>query len=149
LRDKAIVKDLDLSNTTFTEALSAICLQTKTTYNIEEFAVVINPHSTNVKKAPPVIEMIQRRWLTPPTFLNFTTPPVGKIQDVEVSKLLEALGAPFPTSSSASYLSSSQTLIVRNTRASLDVIGRLPRNRRSDHLVLIQTRILDRPLLIS
>jgi hypothetical protein len=123
--DKVIIKDLDLTKTTFTETLNAICLQTKTTYNVEEFAVVINPHTADIEKAPPAKEFIQRRWTTPATFLNFITPPAGKIQQMELPKLFEALGVPFPEGSAATHLSASQTLIVRNTQANLDVINQL------------------------
>lgn len=123
--DKAIIKDLDLSKTTFTEALSAICLKTKTTYNVEEFAVVITARAAKIEKGRPGVKFIQRRWMTPATFLNFITPPAGKIQEIRVPKLLEALGVSFPEGSSASYLSASQTLIVRSTQVNLDVINQI------------------------
>jgi hypothetical protein len=131
--EKAIIKKLDLTITTFTEALSAICLQTKTTYQIDEFAVVISANSPDKKQAPPGKEIIQRRWTTPANFLHFITPPAGKIQKIEVSKLLEALGVPFPEGSAATHLPASQTLIVRNTQTSHDIINQIVGARYIQH----------------
>lgn len=123
--NKILIKDLALPETTFTEALNAICLQTKTQFQIDEYAVVISPQIINAQQAAPGQEIIQRRWTTSANFLNFITPPAGKIQKIGVSKLLEALGVSSPEGSSASFLSASQTLIARNTKANLDIIDQI------------------------
>ena len=119
----AIIETLVARDITFVEALNAICLKTKSFYQIDDFAVTIIPHEKGaLDKKVSQVAMVQRSWETPDDFLDYLTPKSAQLKDIPVSDLLQVLGVSFPEDSTASHLSASQVLIVRNTPVNVHLI---------------------------
>jgi hypothetical protein len=119
----AIIGKLEARDITFVEALSAICLKTKSSFQIDEFAITLVPHESGASdEEASQVAMVQRSWETPPGFLDYLTPKSAQLQAIPVKDLLQVVGVTFPEGSVASHLSSSNVLIVRNTPVNLHLI---------------------------
>lgn len=116
-----VIEELTLRDSTLLEVLNAVCLKTKTTPVVDDYAVVLQPHPENPKEP----ELPARRWTVSPNFLEYLTPPAGQHLQLPVSKLLETFGVTFPKGSSASFLFRTRTLVVRNTDANLYLINNI------------------------
>ena len=135
-----LIKNLELKNVPLRVALQYICDEAKLRYKVDEFAVTLLP-ITEGEDA----DIVQRRWTVPPTFETFITTSGGGegggaggdpdpfaagddngAAGIEPRKdivtLLKENGVSFPPNSSASFLKSSSTLIVRNTPTNLELI---------------------------
>ena len=79
-----------------------------------------------------------------PSPSKFVYAPAGKHLQLPVSRLLEPFGITFPEGSSASFLSQTRTLVVRNTDANLYLINNLveaaknPEQNAADHQAVNQ-----------
>lgn len=143
--DEVHTKDLSLL-----QALSLICRKTKTQYRIDDHAVVIIPladEADEPDRAPKA--MIQRSWGPLPGFLDYISPPAAELGHVEVSTLLKSLGVPFPPGSSLSFLAGRQTLIVRNTPASLELIDAVVQASKNPEATLKERETLDKTIIPS
>ncbi len=135
-----LIKNLELKNVPLRVALQYICDEAKLRYKVDEFAVTLLP-ITEGEDA----DIVQRRWTVPPTFETFITTsgggegggaggdpdpfaagddngPAGIEPRKDIVTLLKENGVSFPPNSSASFLKSSSTLIVRNTPTNLELI---------------------------
>jgi len=134
-----LIKQLNLKNVPLRVALQYICEEANLRYKVDEFAVTLL--ST---KDEGEADIVQRRWTVPPTFETFlnTTGGDGGGGAVEadpfggggggddggiaprlgIIDLLKNAGVSFGPDSSATLLSASSTLIVRNTPTQLEVI---------------------------
>ena len=135
-----LIKNLELKNVPLRVALQYICDEAKLRYKVDEFAVTLLP-ITEGEDA----DIVQRRWTVPPTFETFITTSgggegggaggdpdpfaanddngAGGIEPrKDIVTLLKENGVSFPPNSSASFLKSSSTLIVRNTPTNLELI---------------------------
>lgn len=135
-----LIKNLELKNVPLRVALQYICDEAKLRYKVDEFAVTLLP-ITEGEDA----DIVQRRWTVPPTFETFITTsgggegggaggdpdpfaagddngPAGIEPRKDIVTLLKENGVAFPPNSSASFLKSSSTLIVRNTPTNLELI---------------------------
>ncbi|MDA7539333.1 hypothetical protein N8544_03400, partial [Akkermansiaceae bacterium] len=135
-----LIKNLELRQVPLRVALQYICDEAKLRYKVDEFAVTLLP-ITEGEDA----DIVQRRWTVPPTFETFITTsgggegaggggdpdpfaasddngPAGIEPRKDIVTLLKENGVSFPPNSSASFLKSSSTLIVRNTPTNLELI---------------------------
>ena len=137
-----LVRNLSLKNIPLRVALQYICDEAKLRFKVDEFAVTLLPVGSGEDD-----DIVQRRWTVPPTFESFITTSgsgggggggvgadpfaddggggggVGRIEPREaITTLLQKNGVSFPPNSSASFLTSSSTLIVRNTPTNLELI---------------------------
>ncbi len=134
-----LIKKLDLKNVPLRVALQYICDAAKLRYKVDEFAVTLLPVGDGADA-----DIVQRRWTVPPTFESFITTSGsdgggGAVEDdpfaagatgggggikprEPIDVLLKKNGVSFPPNSSASFLKSSSTLIVRNTPTNLELI---------------------------
>lgn len=134
-----LIKKLELNNVPLRVALQYICDEAKLRYKVDEFAVTLLPAN-----ADDTADIVQRRWTVPPTFETFLTTnsagadggggdadPFGGDDDpaadgikprLGIVELLKNSGVSFPPNTSASLLSASSTLIVRNTPTNLELI---------------------------
>lgn len=135
-----LIKNLELRQVPLRVALQYICDEAKLRYKVDEFAVTLLPISEGEDA-----DIVQRRWTVPPTFETFITTsggdggaggggdpdpfaaaddngPAGIEPRKDIVTLLKENGVSFPANSSASFLKSSSTLIVRNTPTNLELI---------------------------
>ena len=135
-----LIKNLELRQVPLRVALQYICDEAKLRYKVDEFAVTLLPITEGADA-----DIVQRRWTVPPTFETFITTsggdggaggggdpdpfaaaddsgPAGIVPRKDIVTLLKANGVSFPANSSASFLKSSSTLIVRNTPTNLELI---------------------------
>ncbi len=128
--------NLDLTDVPMTEALRYITELAGMKYQVEPFAVVIQPISDTTT------EQYTRKYKVPPDFLSmggaanqaapaasadpFASAPAssssGLIQRQTAMEIFRASGIPFPEGSSAIYNPVTSELIVRNTQPNLDLI---------------------------
>jgi len=134
-----LIKKIDLKNIPIRVALDYICAAAKLRYKVDEFAVTLLPIGAGEDD-----DIVQRRWTVPPTFETFITTSTEGGSDgggdsdpfetggddggsgikarESITALLKKNGVSFPTGSSASFLKTSSTLIVRNTPTNLELI---------------------------
>jgi general secretion pathway protein D len=135
-----LIKNLELRQVPLRVALQYICDEAKLRYKVDEFAVTLLPITEGADA-----DIVQRRWTVLPTFETFITTsggdggaggggdpdpfaaaddngPAGIEPRKDIVTLLKENGVSFPANSSASFLKSSSTLIVRNTPTNLELI---------------------------
>lgn len=144
IRDAAI-KDLSAQNLSVLEILNLVCLKTKTQYRLDDHAIVILPLSK--KTAESKVALVQRKWTTPPNFLDYLTPPAAKLDPPEITTLLTNLGVIFPPDSSATYLQSSHSLIVSNTSANLHLIDGIVKASGDPEGALMERQAIEKIIL--
>lgn len=134
-----LIKKLDLKNVPLRVALQYICDAAKLRFKVDEFAVTLLPVGDGADA-----DIVQRRWTVPPTFETFITTSgdsggesganddpfatgatlggAGIKPREDITTLLKKNGVSFGPDASASFLTSSSTLIVRNTPTNLELI---------------------------
>ncbi|YCM43534.1 Amuc_1098 family type IV pilus outer membrane protein [Verrucomicrobiaceae bacterium 227] len=135
-----LIKKLELKDVPLSVALKYICDEAKLRYKVDEFAVTLLPAN-----ADDTADIVQRSWTVPPTFETFLSTtggggdaggggdsdPFGGGGDsnaegikprLNIVELLKNSGVSFPANASASLLSASSTLIVRNSPTNLELI---------------------------
>jgi len=134
-----LIKQLNLKNVPLRVALQYICEEANLRYKVDEFAVTLLSLGDEDEA-----DIVQRRWTVPPTFETFlnTTGGGGDGGPAEIDPfgggggdddggiaprlgivdLLKNAGVSFGPNASATLLSASSTLIVRNTPTQLEVI---------------------------
>ena len=135
-----LIGKLDLKNVPLRVALQYICDEAKLRYKVDEFAVTLLPTD-----ADDTADIVQRSWTVPPTFETFLSQsggdssgggggdsdPFGGGGDAAaegikprlgIVDLLKNSGVSFAPNTSASLLSASSTLIVRNSPTNLELI---------------------------
>ncbi len=133
-----LIKKLDLNNVPLRVALQYICDEASLRYKVDEFAVTLLPTGSD-----DTADIVQRSWTVPPTFETFLSTtggggdtggdadPFGGGGDAAadgikprlgIIELLKNSGVSFPPNASASLLSASSTLIVRNSPTNLELI---------------------------
>jgi len=137
-----LIGKLDLKNVPLRVALQYICDEAKLRYKVDEFAVTLLPTG-----ADDTAEIVQRSWTVPPTFETFLSTTGGgggggggggeadpfgggggdaASESIKprlgIVDLLKNSGVVFPPNASASLLSASSTLIVRNSPTNLELI---------------------------
>lgn len=126
--------NLQLQNIPLEQALKFICEATKTTYRVDEFAVVIRPAGATDNT------LVRREFRVSPDFLSrsalggeaagnddpFADPDEGGgsllARRFTAKEKLKSMGITFPEGSNAYFNSSSSTLVVRNTVENLDLV---------------------------
>lgn len=136
-----LIKKLDLTNVPLEQVLKYICEEAKLRYKVDEYAVTLLPGGASAEA-----DIVQRNWIVPPTFETFLSTagsgggggggagdsdPFGSTGDaaaegikprLNIVDLLKNSGVTFGPLASASLLSGSSTLIVRNTPTNLELI---------------------------
>jgi general secretion pathway protein D len=120
---------LDLRKTPLIEVLRFICNLTNLQFKVEEYSVYIFP-STETSDV-----QVVRSFPVPPSFFSVKPVPTGgttttgattvNFVTADVKKQLEDKGVKFPQGSSASYLTKSAKLIVKNTLDQINLIEQL------------------------
>ncbi len=130
------IKELRLTNVPASTALKYICDSTRLKYRIDSDAVRI------VSATEDSEDLVTRTFQVPPDFMGaldynpasvndpFSAPlsdkgTAGLKPRSSVQELLRNKGVPFPDSSSANYIPSTSTLVVRNTASNMDLIEQL------------------------
>ncbi|MDB4500678.1 hypothetical protein N9224_00675 [Akkermansiaceae bacterium] len=149
--------NLQLSNIPLEHALKTICEATRTTYRVDEYAIVIRPIGATDST------LIRREFRVPPDFLsrdaintalNDEDPFAesggsfsGNLLKKRFTALqkLKAMGVNFPEGASARYNSKNSSLIVRNTVTNLDLINQYVSILNNDEpvAVIVRTTILE------
>ncbi len=127
--------DLKLRQVSLEQALKYICDATRTHVSIDEYAVNVRPVGTEAT------ELVSRTYRVPPDFLSGdavtsaapAADPFAERTGVEgvlpkrmsAQEKLQSFGITFPAGASASYNPSSNSLIVRNTLSSHDLVQQL------------------------
>lgn len=134
---------LRLRNVPLATALEYVCAKTGLRYRVDEYAVTLLPIGSESSA-----DLVSRTWTVPPTF---RTDLAGENDgggggDVDpfasddglggaglsvrrsVRELLADIGVGFPDGASARYISSSSSLIVRNTVSNLDLVDQIVEN---------------------
>ena len=134
-----LIENLSLNNVPLRVALQYICDAAKLRFKVDEYAVTLLSSGNSEDD-----DIVQRQWTVPPTFENFITTSGGDgggggVEDdpfatgggggggsikprEDITTLLRKNGVSFPPNSSASFLTSSSKLIVRNTPTNLELI---------------------------
>ncbi len=122
---------LQLTNVSLLQALSQAADRAGLKVKVEPYAVSIVPLTE------PVDELFTVELRIAPAFLGvedeFTASPTGAMpggsgplaKRIDAKAFLEASGVTFPPGTSAVYLSSTSKLVIRNTRANLDLVQAL------------------------
>lgn len=121
------IESLVGKNLTIKEALEAVCEKTKTRYRVDNYAVTVLPQLAPGEEDTWVV---QRSWKTLPDFPALITATGISPRSRSIAGHLKALGVGFPQEASASYLTNSATLIVRNTPKNLELIDEIIKNTR-------------------
>ena len=132
------IDKLYLTNVPLQVALQYICDKAKLRYKVDEYAVTLLPLTSDETD-----DIVTRRWSVPPTFENFldsgggsdgaagdadpfATEETGGGKGIKprkpVQELLREQGVVFIDGTSASLLTGSGTLVVRNTPTQLELI---------------------------
>lgn len=123
----------ELKNIPLEQALKFVCEATRTTYRVDEFAVVILPAGATDTT------LVRREFRVPPSFLSsssvggqeaindpFADPSDDggalPIKRLTAKEKLKSMGITFPEGAGASFSSRSSTLVVRNTVTNLDLV---------------------------
>jgi general secretion pathway protein D len=133
-----IIPELKLNNVPLATALKYITDETKMRYRVDDFAVTLVPATE------PDEDLFNRSFRVPPDFTSsleagstgtpeaapdpFDPTPAGGGQlkpRVPVQDLLAQRGVTFPPGSSATFVASSSTLVVRNTPTNIDFIEQI------------------------
>ena len=131
--------------------LKYITEQTNTQWTNDGVAVKISPIGSDD------LTMISRSFKVPPTFLSGKSASAdqseqdifssnneelgGKlVQKISIKDFLKQNGVTFPEGSSAQHITSSNTLIVRNTRSNIDLIDRIVSLSKDEEPIQIVTR---------
>ena len=127
--------DLRLRSVPLSQALKYICEATDTMLATDDYAVTIRPVGSNSS------EMISRNFRVPPDFLSSagdsasssapaedpfnSKPPAGGLLPTRrgAKEILQSSGINFPEGSSANFNAASNTLLIRNTPANIDLIS--------------------------
>ena len=147
--------NLQLRNIPLESALKFICEATRTTYRVDEFAVVIRPLGATDDT------LVRREFRVSPDFLSgapvggaanddpFADPDEGGgsllTRRFTAKEKLKSMGLTFPDGASAHYNSNSSTLVVRNTVTNLDLVRQYVDLLARDEpvAVIIRTTILE------
>jgi general secretion pathway protein D len=139
---------LDLRKTPLIEVLRFICNLTNLQFKVEEYSVYIFP-STETSDV-----QVVRSFPVPPSFFSVKPVPTGgaggtgaetvNFVTADVKKQLEDKGVKFPQGASASYLTKSAKLIVKNTLDQINLIEQLL-SEQSDATtqIEIETKFID------
>ncbi|MDB4624171.1 type II and III secretion system protein [Akkermansiaceae bacterium] len=132
------IDKLYLTNVPLQVALQYICDKAKLRYKVDEYAVTLLPLTSDETD-----DIVTRRWSVPPTFENFldsgggsdgatgdadpfATEDAGGGKGIKprrpIQELLREQGVVFIDGTSASLLTGSGTLVVRNTPTQLELI---------------------------
>ena len=132
------IDKLYLTNVPLQVALQYICDKAKLRYKVDEYAVTLLPLTSDETD-----DIVTRRWSVPPTFENFldsgggsdggagdadpfATEDTGGGKGIKprkpIQELLREQGVVFIDGTSASLLTGSGTLVVRNTPTQLELI---------------------------
>jgi general secretion pathway protein D len=118
--------NLSLTDIPLGEALKYIASAANLKVKIEPYAVAIVPLSE------PTETLISKEYKVPPNFISSTSPAPsqagglpGTVGKSGAKEFLEGQGVTFPPGASATYLTSSSKLLVKNTQANLDLIDSL------------------------
>ncbi|MDB4544705.1 type II and III secretion system protein, partial [Akkermansiaceae bacterium] len=132
------IDQLYLTNVPLQVALQYICDKAKLRYKVDEYAVTLLPLTDDTTD-----DIVTRRWTVPPTFENFLDSgggDGGATGDADpfatddggggagikarkpIQELLKIQGVTFIEGTSASLLTGSGTLVVRNTPTQLELI---------------------------
>lgn len=149
--------NLQLQNIPLEQALKFICDATRTTYRIDEFAVVVLPLGATDTT------LVRREFRVPPDFLSrsavggegggnddpFADPDAGGSSLLKkrytAEEKLKSLGVNFPDGASAHFNANTSTLVVRNTVTNLDLVRQYVDLAASQEpaAVIIRTTILE------
>lgn len=149
--------NLQLQNIPLEQALKFICEATRTTYRVDEFAVVIRPAGATDDT------MVRREFRVPPDFLSrsavggdaggdgdpFADPNEGGrsllVRRFTAKEKLKSMGISFPEGASAYFNANSSTLVVRNTVTNLDLVRQYVDLIAQDEpvAVIVRTTILE------
>lgn len=119
--------NLSLTDIPLGEALKYIASAANLKVKIEPYAVAIVPLSE------PTETLISKEYKVPPNFISSSSPAPaqsggglpGTVGKSGAKEFLEGQGVTFPPGASATYLTSSSKLLVKNTQANLDLIDSL------------------------
>ena len=111
---------LTLDNISLADLLNEIVAQTGLTYSVDAYAVYVRPASDQAEA------LTVRTFLVPAGFFTGSSPDnANSASPAATQKFLESKGIVFPDGATATYLSQSNKLVVRNTPAQLDLIEAL------------------------
>lgn len=149
--------NLQLSNVPLEHALKTVCEATRTTYRVDEYAIVIRPIGVTDST------LIRREFRVPPDFLSRDAINAGQNSDdpfaepgdslsgnllkkrFTAQEKLKSMGVNFPEGASAQYNSNNSSLIVRNTVTNLDLVNQYVSILNNDEpvAVIVRTTILE------
>ena len=152
---------LRLRNVPLATALEYVCSKTGLRYRVDEYAVTLLPIGSESSA-----DLVNRTWTVPPTFRTDLSEEGGDGGggDVDpfasdsgglgggglsvrrtVKELLGDSGVDFPDGSSARYISSSSSLIVRNTVSNLDLVDQIVENllKQTPKQIRIMTKFVE------
>ncbi|GHC44695.1 Amuc_1098 family type IV pilus outer membrane protein [Roseibacillus persicicus] len=134
---------LRLRNVPLATALEYVCNKTGLRYRVDEYAVTLLPIGSSGSA-----DLVTRTWTVPPTFKTDlsdgdsggggdSSDPFASDEGLggaglsvrkTVKELLSDSGVDFPDGTSARYISSSSSLIVKNTVSNLDLVDQIVEN---------------------
>lgn len=149
--------NLQLSNVPLEHALKTVCEATRTSYRVDEYAIVIRPIGATDSA------LIRREFRVPPDFLSRDAINTGQNDSdpfaesggslsgnllkkrYTAQEKLKSMGVSFPEGASARYNSNNSSLIVRNTVTNLDLVNQYVSilNKDEPVAVIVRTTILE------